>query len=86
MWLLAVVAASSRVVSGPGVVVEAVRSSSPAERAGLRPGDVLLTAWAATAEAPVELRTPWDLEEIEIEQALQDLRSGRFIRDEPRDD
>lgn len=45
----------SRTDDGPGVVVQRVLKDSPAEAAGLRPGDLLLRFGSRTLHAPVDL-------------------------------
>ena len=52
---------------GRGVVIEAVKKNSEAEKAGLQEGDILLH-WARGA-AQGEIESPFDLSWIEIEQA-----------------
>ena len=52
---------------GKGVVINAVKKSSEAERAGLQVGDVL-QSWAR-GDAQGEIESPFDLPQIEIEQA-----------------
>jgi CHAT domain-containing protein/Tfp pilus assembly protein PilF len=74
-----------------GIVVEAVDEGGAGQKAGLRPGDVLI-AWERAAEPPAnatgargELRSPFDLTEVEIEQAprgpltLSGVRAGEPI-------
>src|SRR5215472_14596017 len=51
----------------PGVVVEKVGKNSEAEKAGMQPGDVLLS-WAR-GEAQGQLESPFDLSLIEVEEA-----------------
>jgi CHAT domain-containing protein len=55
---------------GAGVVVERVAEESPAERAGIRPGDTILT-WSRAAGPPAagSFETPFDLADVEIEQS-----------------
>jgi redox-sensitive bicupin YhaK (pirin superfamily) len=70
--------APALVVFGDGDVVEA--------SAGAGGGRFLLAA-ARPLHEPVARYGPFVMNtRAEIEQALQDLRSGRFIRSEPRDD
>jgi CHAT domain-containing protein/Tfp pilus assembly protein PilF len=59
----------------PGVVVEEVAKDSAGEKAGIKPGDVLLS-WVRAATPPAnpeeargEINSPFDLVEIELEQA-----------------
>ena len=63
------VAGSAQTGSLPerGIVVEDVAKSSEGEKAGLRPGDVLLS-WSR-GEAHGEIHTPFDLAEAEAEAA-----------------
>src|SRR5215471_15057389 len=51
----------------PGVVVESTTRNQEAEKAGLEPGDILLT-WNR-GDAKGEVESPFDLSTIEIEQA-----------------
>ena len=70
--------APALVIFGDGDFVEA--------RAGTGGGRFLLAAARPLGE-PIARHGPFVMNtRAEIEQALQDLRSGRFIRDEPRDD
>ena len=61
--------------SRAGVIVESVAAGSAGARAGIKPGDVLLS-WARAAAPPNnptgasgDLRSPFDMVEIEVEQA-----------------
>jgi redox-sensitive bicupin YhaK (pirin superfamily) len=70
--------APSLVIFGEGEVIEAA--------AGPRGGRFLLAAARPLGE-PIARYGPFVMNtRVEIEQTLRDLRSGRFIRDEPRDD
>jgi hypothetical protein len=70
--------APALVIFGDGDVVEA--------RAGTSGGRFFLAAARPLGE-PIARHGPFVMNtRAEIEQALQDLRNGRFIRDEPRDD
>jgi quercetin 2,3-dioxygenase len=71
------VRAPALVVFGDGDVVEASAGSA---------GGRFLLAAARPLREPVARYGPFVMNtRAEIEQTLQDLRSGRFIRDEPRD-
>jgi redox-sensitive bicupin YhaK (pirin superfamily) len=68
----------SLVVFGDGDVVEASAGSA---------GGRFLLAAARPLQEPIARYGPFVMNtRAEIEQTLQELRSGRFIRDEPRDD
>ena len=70
--------APALIIFGDGDVVEA--------RAGTSGGRFFLAAARPLGE-PIARHGPFVMNtRAEIEQALQDLRSGRFIRDEPRDE
>ncbi len=76
LWLAAAFLAwreESETAAG-GVVVESVRPGWPADKAGIRRGDVL-TSWRRAANPPAnpseargDLRTPFDLRQVEVEQ------------------
>jgi quercetin 2,3-dioxygenase len=71
------VRAPALVVFGDGDVVEAAANGA---------GGRFLLAAARPLGEPIARYGPFVMNtRAEIEQALQDLRSGRFIRDEPRD-
>jgi hypothetical protein len=71
------VRAPALVVFGDGDAVEA--SAGPA-------GGRFLLAAARPLREPIARYGPFVMNtQAEIEQTLEDLRSGRFIRDEPRD-
>jgi redox-sensitive bicupin YhaK (pirin superfamily) len=73
-----------RVVQGPALVVFGDGDLVEA-RAGAGEGRFLLAAARPLGE-PIARHGPFVMNtRAEIEQALADLRSGRFIRDEPRD-
>jgi CHAT domain-containing protein/Tfp pilus assembly protein PilF len=62
-------------VVGPGVVVETVPKASALERAGIQPGDILLS-WERLPAPPTnpeaakgEFRSPFDFHDLRIEQA-----------------
>jgi CHAT domain-containing protein/Tfp pilus assembly protein PilF len=72
-----------------GVVVEEVGKDSAGERAGIKPGDVLLS-WVRLSNSPAnpkeargKIKSPFDLADVEVEQAprgefkLSGARSGR---------
>ncbi len=70
-----------------GLMVDSVEAGGAAERAGLRRGDVLLR-WsrvaapvAAAADTRGELRTPFDLDDVEVEQAPLGTITLAFERD-----
>jgi hypothetical protein len=72
-----VVRAPALVIFGDGDLVEA--SGGPA-------GGRFLLAAARPLREPVARHGPFVMNtRAEIEQALRDLRTGRFIREEPRD-
>ncbi len=72
---LAAAAPSGARVPQPGIVVEEVDEGFAAHKAGLRPGDVLLS-WQRAASPPANpepasgnLDSPFDLDDVKIEQA-----------------
>ena len=77
-WIILVTpvgfAGTKRTAQPLGVVVESVDKGYAADRAGIRPGDVLLS-WTRAANPPAnptgasgDFRSPFDVEEIEIDQ------------------
>ncbi len=77
--------------SPAGVVVERVKAGWPAEAAGIRPGDVLLS-WSRAANPPAnpspaqgDLLTPFEISQVEIEQSprggirIHGLRGGQRL-------
>ena len=62
-----------------GVWVEAVGRNTPAEAAGLRPGDVIVSFGGIPVRAPGDLQAAVERQEIGTQQTLEVMRDGEKV-------